>query len=154
MELNMRKTAAIVNKFNKLSFHDDVLLAVIIKPPQTKKNRSEIAIELRDDSTDKLKRLSFLDCANVRYAMDFDVMADNYYASTDRSIAKTDAIHMKKFVQSQTSHWRVQYMPPQPKDKPVKKKIAAINNYVLFEVAFFGGTIEVLAKRYTLAYEG
>jgi hypothetical protein len=85
--------------------------------------------------------------------MDFDVLADNWFAQTDKSIAKTDGDQMKKFVRSQTAHWHVRYMPPQAEDKPIRKKLSAIGNYVLFKVKFFGGTVEILAKGYKLSYE-
>jgi hypothetical protein len=61
---------------------------------------------------------------------------------------------MAKFVRGQTGHWRVRYMPPQPKDRPIKLKMDTIKSYVLFKVAFFGGTIEVLAKKYELKHAG
>jgi hypothetical protein len=48
------------------------------------------------------------------------------------------------------SHWRTTYMPPTPKDKPVRRKLACLRNFILFRVAFFGGTAEILAKNYRL----
>ena len=47
-------------------------------------------------------------------------------------------------------HWRTTYMPPMTKDKPVRKKLASLRSYILFRVAFFGGTAEILAKHYNL----
>ncbi len=133
-----------------MDFHDDNLASVTIHTLQSKKNHARIDFKLRDDSTNREKLLSFLDCANIRHVMDFDVLADNWFAQTDTSIAKTGRDEMKKFVRSQRAHWRVRYMPPQTKDKPVRKKLSAIGNYILFKVQFFGGTAEILAKDYKL----
>jgi hypothetical protein len=60
---------------------------------------------------------------------------------------------MKKFVRGQTAQWHVRYMPPQAKDKPVRKKLSAIGNYNFFKVMFSGGTAEILAKDHKLSYK-
>ena len=83
--------------------------------------------------------------------MDFDVLADNWPFNTEALTAKTDLRTMLKIVRAQRSHWRTTYMPPMPKDKPIRKKLGSIRSYTLFRVAFFGGTAEVLAKSYTLS---
>jgi hypothetical protein len=46
---------------------------------------------------------------------------------------------------------RTVYMPPAPKNQPIRKKLMDIQSYVLFRVEFFGGTLEVLAKGYNLS---
>ncbi len=151
--MKKRNEKAIAGRFNNLSFHDDNLASVTVHAPQSKKNRTRIDFRLRDDSTDKEKLLSFVDCANIRYFMDFDVLADNSFAQTEASIANVDASQMKKLVRSQTVHWRTKYMPPQAKDKPIRKKLSAIRRYILFKVSFFGGTAEILARDYKLSQE-
>jgi hypothetical protein len=57
---------------------------------------------------------------------------------------------MKEFVLVQMRHWWTTYMLPQPKNKPIKKKLRNIRNYILFRITFFGGTAEILAKNYQL----
>lgn len=95
--------------------------------------------------------LSFHSCANFRFVVDFDVLAYQWFFGTDGSVAKTDVQRMRRFVRAQMSHWRTTYMPPMPKDEPIRKKMASIRSYILFRVAFFGGTVEVLAKNYRLS---
>lgn len=141
---------AVAKRFNKLDFHDDALLSVRIHPPRKWSNFTKIDFEFQDDATKALKTLSFHTCANFRFVMDFDVLADGWFFGTHGSVAKTDVQRMRKFVRAQMSHWRTTYMPPTPKDKPIRKKMASIRSYVLFRVTFFGGTVEVLAKNYTL----
>jgi hypothetical protein len=41
-------------------------------------------------------------------------------------------------------------MPPVPENKPIRGKLSAIRNYILFSVKFFGGTAQILAKSYKL----
>jgi hypothetical protein len=142
---------AVADRFNKLDFHDDGLVGLTIHPPRGRNNVTRIDFELRDDSTDSVKVLLFHTCANFRFVMDFDVLADNWYGgNTESSVAKTDVMRMRKFVTAQRSHWRTTYMPPIPKDKPVRRKLATLRSFILFRVAFFGGTAEILARNYRL----
>jgi len=145
------KQDVVVNNFSKLDFHDDGLLSIKILPPRAPNNLAQIRIEFKDDSTGATKLLSFDACANFRFNADFDVLADNWRpGNTKASIAKTDIKRMKEFVLVQMPHWRTTYMPPQPKNKPIKKKLRNIRNYILFRITFFGGTAEILAKNYRL----
>lgn len=144
----------ISNRFNELDFHDDSFITFKTCPPRSRNASTKIELEFQDDSTGSLKVLSFHGCANLRFIMDFDVLADNWnLGNTKSSCAKTDVGRMRKFVRAQMPHWGTTYMPPMPKDKPVKKKLASIRGYILFRVAFFGGTAEVLAKNYRLTRE-
>ncbi len=75
--------------------------------------------------------LSFHGCANFRFVMDFDVLADNWYlGNTEASVARTDVKRMREFVGAQMSDWRTTYMPPMPKDKPIRKKLESIRSYI------------------------
>src|ERR1700722_7604823 len=141
---------ATAEKFNKLDFHDDALVSVKIRAPRTRKNLTGIDFQFRDDGTKAIKPLSFQSCANLRFVMDFDALAYTWFFGVEGSIAKTDVQRMKKFVRSQMSHWRTAYMPPMSKDQPIRKKLKSIGSYILFQVRFFGGTAEVLAKNYKL----
>lgn len=139
----------LAEKFNKLDLHDDGLRAIKIYPPRKRSNFTRIDFEFQDDSTGSRKTLSFHSCANFRFVMDFDVLADNWhFGNTEACVAKTEVRRMKKFVRAQMSHWRTRYMPPMRKNDPIRKKFASIRSYVLFRVAFFGGTAEILAKGY------
>jgi hypothetical protein len=146
----MTKPDSIVEKFNKLDFHDDGLKSVRIHRLNKKANSANVDLEFRDDSTGAAKLLSFRGCGNLRYVMDFDVLAGNWFAQTEKGAAINDAGRMHKFVRAQMPHWHVRYMPPSPKDKPIRKKMSSITKYALFRVTFFGGTVEVLARSFTL----
>jgi hypothetical protein len=145
------KVGGLVDKFSRLDFHDDGLMSVTVHSLNSKgANSTKIEIEFRDDSTGARKLLSFGGCGNLRYLMDFDVLTDNRFAQTEKAASISEVGHMQKFVRSQMPHWHVRYMPPSPGDKPIKKKLSSIRKYVLFRVTFFGGTIEVLARSFTL----
>lgn len=114
------------------------------------RNSTIVELELIDDGTDKRKWLTFYGCANLRYNMDFDVVASNFFALTDKASASNDAQKMEQFVKFHRSHWRTMYMPPSPKDLPIRRKMASLHVYTLFRVDFKGGTLELLARRFTL----
>jgi len=138
----------VAGRFNTLGFHDDAFISLEIHPPRRRTNVTRIDFKFLDDSTKTLKVLSFHSCANFRFVMDFDVLADRWYFGTCASEARTNIQRMKQFVRSQLSHWRTTYMPPMPKNMPIRKKLASIRGYILFRVMFFGGTAEVLAKNF------
>lgn len=135
-------------RFGKLDFHDDSLKFVRIHPGVKRGVGGRVDFSFADYTTKKAKSISFRECANLRCILDFDVLADNWFAQTEGVDCINDAKRMEKFVRAQVAHWHVRYMPPTPKDRPIRRKIASIRRYHLFRVRFFGGTFEVLAKRY------
>jgi hypothetical protein len=139
----------VVAEFNKLDLHDDGLASINVHPPPNRSNSAVVELQFRDDETGAVKILSFRDCANASYVMDFDVLASNWFAQTERARALNETERMQRFVRGQLGHWHVKYMPPSPKDKPIRKKLLAIKRYALFRITFFGGTFEILAKSFT-----
>ncbi len=144
------KQDLVLRKFSQLDFHDDGLLSVRIQPPRTKKNNAVVELELQDYETGVRSILTFRKCGNLRIIMDFDVLADNWFAQTEQANCETSVARMRQYVKGQIGHWHVKYMPPSPKYKPIQKKLAGIAGYRLFIVIFFGGTIEVLARNFEL----
>jgi hypothetical protein len=143
---------SLADSFCKLDVHDDALSGFRIQTPRSRKNLTRIDLEFLDDSTGSKKVLSFRTCANLRFVMDFDVLADNWhFGNTELCLARTDVKRLRQFVKAQMSHWRTVYMPPAPKNQPIRKKLMDIQSYALFRVEFFGGTLEVLAKGYKLS---
>jgi hypothetical protein len=139
-----------IKRFNKLDFHDDNLRLVTFLPPRTRHSSATIVLEFEDDATGAKKLLSFHNCGNLRFVMDFDVLANNWFAQTRGAGAIADIPKMKKFVTTQKMHWRTIYMPPQPSDRPIRKKLRRIRSYRLFKIRFFGGTLEILARSFKL----
>jgi hypothetical protein len=136
--------------FQLLDLHDDNLLSVTVFPPRTKVNAGEVVLELEDDVSQNAKSVRFIGCGNLRVNMDFDVLANNYFAQTDVTTCEISASRMKQFVRAQAPHWHVKYMPLSRKYLPIRKKLAQIKGYRLFKVTFFGGTVEVLAKAFSV----
>lgn len=135
-----------------LNLHDDNLVSIKVSLSKGRANTTRIEFLFCADSTGKAKLLSFKHCANFRYIMDFDVLTANWFAQTEMFESEADPTKMRRFVQTQVPHWHVRYMPPQPKDKPIREKLSSIRSYSLFRIRFFGGTAEILAKSLSLSY--
>ncbi len=144
------KRDAIARRFDRLDLHDDDLVSVKVSAPRTNKNNTSISFELEDDASGDRKLLTFRGCANLRYVMDFDVLARNWFAQTERCTCNTELNRMMKFVRNQRVHWHTQYMPPKHKNRPIWKKLATLRRYRLFKITFFGGTVEILARSFVL----
>jgi hypothetical protein len=147
LRINIRAKSAMQKRWD---LHDDNLLAVNVIPPRKKGTLASVQIDLRDDSTGAEKRITVAGCANIRWVMDFNVLADNWFAQTKDFTIHDDIEKMKRFVMQQKKHWRVTYMPPLPPEKPIMRKLASIRRYRLFLIRFHGGTIEVLGQRISL----
>ena len=144
------KAQNVTQNFRLLDFHDDGLRSIKVCPPQAKVSSARVDLEFRDDSTGATKLLSFRSCANMRHLMDFDVLASNWAAQTHGTLSVTNVERMKKFVQSHRPYWHTEYMPPSPKDEPIRSKLSSLRKYVLFRMTFFGGIVEVLARDFVL----
>lgn len=140
----------IARKLIKLDIHDDNLITVKIHVPRTEKNDAAIEFELEDDGIGARKVLSFSGCANLRFVMDFDVMAQNCFAQTYGAKCFNDRAKLKRFVRTQKAHWRVQFMPPTHPEMPIRRKLAGIRRYHLFKIKFYGGTFDILARNFQL----
>jgi hypothetical protein len=137
-------------RFSKLNFHDDNLLLLEVHPPEKKASESRIDLHFRDYATRVTKVLSFRGCGNIRYVMDFDVLAANWFAQTKGTTCHTDTSKMRGFVRSQKRDWHVRYMAPMAQDKPIRKKLSSIGSYCRFDVSFYGGSVQILAKSFAL----
>lgn len=133
-------------QFGKLNLHDDSLKFIAIHPGARGKGGARIDFGFADYRSGSPKSVSFRGCANLRCILDFDVLATNWFAQTEGVLCSDDARRMERFVRAQAAHWHTRYMPPMPKDQPIRKKLASIRKFQLFKIKFFGGTFEVLAK--------
>jgi hypothetical protein len=141
----------VIKRFNDLDLHDDNLLSVTVHPPHSSRNSTRIDFDFQDDSTGGRKLLSFRGCANIRYVMDFDVLSSNWFAQTKQTVSHAETEKIRKLIKAQMAYWHVRYMPPAPKDKPIRKKLSSLSTYALFRIAFFGGIVEILAKDFILS---
>jgi hypothetical protein len=138
-------------EFSALDGYDDEWKSIKIAPLNTEKNPPIVKLEWIDDGSGHTEWLTFHGCRNTCHRMDFDVVAGNFLAPAQQASASADTEKRKKFVNGQRRHWRTGYKPALPKDSPVRSKLAALGSFALFKINLPAGTIEVLAKRFTLS---
>src|SRR5262245_39736217 len=138
----MPPSETIAKSFRELDFHDDTFIDLRVMPSQQPGEgaQSLVEIELLHHSETK-RHIRFIGCANLRVAMDFDVLAQNLSPNTSRVEAHTNLNQMRDLVRSQKKDWDITYAPGV--ESPLTTKLAAMDDLVAFRVQFFGGVVEV-----------
>ena len=144
--MNLFMSSPIAESFRDLNFHDYTLIDVRILPSQFPRQgmKSVVQIQLRQNSESKPTVIQFSGCANLRVAMDFDVLAGNLDPNTSDVDAHTDPRLIQELMESQEADWNVGY--GSRANSPLKGKLAALDEFVFFRVQFFGGAIDVIAR--------
>jgi len=145
----------VAERFRRLDFHDDTLVDMTIFPPQPRgkdgrrRGRGEssiVEIRLFRYWENTLRTIRFSGCANLQIAMDFDVLADHVPPNTARVGAHADLDAIEALVLSQERESVVLYQPES--SSPLYAKLEKLGELISFRVQFFGGAVEVLARRY------
>ena len=146
----MRTPEAIAEAFCQLDFHDDTCVAVRVLPAQRRADpgASVVEVELLQYSKNTLQVIRFSGCMNLRVAMDFDVLAGNLPSNTSGIDAHTDQNCMRDLMQSQKKDWGVEYKGTSV--SPLVDKLAKLGEWVCFQVQFFGGAVDVIARDYSV----
>jgi len=134
--------------FSQLEFHGDTLVGIKVMPSQRRGEavKSVVEIQLRHSSGNALRVIRFFGCANLRVALDFDVLAEYLPENTAGVDACTNLNPIRHLMHSQKFDWGVEYS-----DRAVfrfSEKTAAVGDLVFFLVQFCGGAVEVIAREY------
>jgi len=142
----MPTSEQIAETFRNLDFHDDSLVQVSILPAKSRQAaiNSAVEIHLSHYSDGKPRVIQFSGCANVRVAMDFDVLADNFPPNTSRVDAATNPGRIRNLVESQMQDWDVRYTGTAK--SPVSKKLSDSSGLIFFRMQFFGGVVDIIAR--------
>lgn len=144
----MPSPETIAKSFRELDFHDDTFIDIRVVPSRQRGEgaQSLVEIQLLHYSEKKLCYIRFLECANLRVAMDFDVLAQNLPPNTSRVDAHTNVNQMRDLIRSQKKDWDLTYAPGV--ESPIDRKLDAIDGFVAFRVQFFGGVVDVIARNF------
>lgn len=142
------ESTAIAERFRQLDFHDDTITGIRVLPTQSRSDNTGSVVELQLLQYAKQERqaLRFIGCANLRVAIDFDVLAHNLPPNTSGVDAHTDKDKMWSLMQSQTRDWGVKYTADM--STPLDRKAQVMNELVCFRVQLCGGVVEIIARRY------
>jgi hypothetical protein len=136
----------IAQTFKYLDFHDDTFVEMKVLPSQYRGDGGRSLVEIRLSNASGMRTIRFLGCANLRVAMDFDVLAGNLWPNTSSVDAHTHCGRMRNLMESQKTDWGVTYA--KTAKSPLPDKLAALNELVSFRVQFLGGAVDVIAKEY------
>jgi|SRR5687768_9413758 len=144
----MPATETIAKSFRELDFHDNTFVDLRVLPSRVSAEgaQSVVEIQLLHHSEKKLRHIRFLGCANLRVAMDFDVLAEHLPPNTSRLEAHTNLNQIRDFIHSQKKDWDVAYASGV--ESPLSQKLLVMHDFVAFRVQFFGGVVDVLARNY------
>lgn len=144
-EKEKRKNMNKAESFLEHNFHDAVLKGIHVNPGQSRGSRSTVRVTLLDYDEDQIIDIRFNHAGNISFVGDFDVLRDNSGAgNTSHTEATEDPeIHIK-IIKKQQKAWNVGYAKGTV--SPIKKKMEKLEEYVSYRIAFFGATLEVLAK--------
>jgi hypothetical protein len=140
-------------RFRRLNFHDDTLIELRVLPSHHRRKklrgnnvRSVVELCLYRYWENTYRVIRFHRCANLRVAVDFDVLADNLPPNTSYVDADTNKARMRRLIKSQELEWGVTYEVKS--STPIPAKLLALDELVSFRVQFFGGVVDVMARRY------
>jgi hypothetical protein len=144
----MQTPKEIADSFRVLDFHDDTFAGMKVLPAQSRDDTtgSVVEIELLERSDKKPRVLRFIGCVNLRVAMDFDILADNFPINTSQVDADTNPNRMKNLMESQKRDWTISYASGMT--TVFMRKLELLEEFVFFRVQLFGGAIEIVAREY------
>lgn len=144
-EKKKRKTMNKAESFLEHNFHDAVLKGIQVIPGQSRRARSVVRVTLIDYDEDQVIDIRFVHAGNISFVGDFDVLRDNAGAgNTSHTKAISDTENHIKTIKKHQKAWNVGYAKGAA--SPIEKKLEKLEEYVTFRIAFFGATLEVLAK--------
>jgi len=145
--MKFKNSTETAKSFRELDFHDDTFVSLRVLPTRSRGDSagSVVEIQLLQYSERTQRVIRFLECANLRVAFDFDVLAHNLPMNTSGVDAHADTTEMWSLMQSQTRDWGVAY-PNMP--TPLDKKSHVMKEFSCFRVQLCGGAIEIIAKQF------
>lgn len=150
-----RTREEIVQAFHARSLHDDTVHAVRIFPSTTRRRQSRVEIDLTEYVSDRPRLLVLTGCANLSFVADFQVLTDNSFANTEAVVASIDEDRIRRIMHEQMAHLNIDYLTEDgsPSDRhPTRRKLLDLSQYILFRITFYDGTLEVIARNFTLTH--
>jgi hypothetical protein len=137
----------LAERFEDLDVHDDTVEAIRFLPGSRRKHSATVEVELHRHWEDKHRLLRFLGVANYEVLLDADTLRDNAPSNTCSTEASTSDEEISSRMRKHKRAWNVSY------DKsidPLSAKVASLPALVLFRLRIFGGTLEVIARSFSI----
>lgn len=144
----MPTPAQIAAKFAAIDVHDDTVEGFSFVPGTSGRSRATVEVALFRHWTGVRRIIRFSRCANFGVALDTDVLLQNSPSATSVFRATADHAAIQGMMRRHKRSWNLRY------DKvidPLPVKLAASGQYVLFTVALHGGTLDIIAKSFSIS---
>jgi hypothetical protein len=140
-------------------FHDNDLRSIKILPSKDKTNSTNVEfvfIARWKPVSKSIKRvLTLKGCVNLRFSIDFDILAANA-SSSKSSAGQTSNVEMNesldcisRLVKANEPEWNVEY--PANEDNPATYKLQRNGEFLLVKVLLHGGTLEIVARDFEIS---
>jgi len=136
-------------------FHDNDIRSIKILPLRKKNDPSTIEFIFFDPDERVERLLRVKQCANLRFSMDFDILADNTSGPTN-SHGQTSNVEVsgckdciERALKQGMADWNVEYQP-QARDTPATYRMYQLQKFILVKVWLCGGTLEIVARDFEI----
>jgi hypothetical protein len=136
-------------RFIGVDVHDDTVESIVYLPPRSKRASASVQVTLHRHWKQRRRVLEFSGCANLEMSLDADVLKGNAPNNTAGVTASVRPTLITGMLKRHRRKWNVSY---ERSIDPMPKKLMAAKELVLFQVQFFGGTLDVLARSYRLRH--
>jgi hypothetical protein len=143
----MRSPSQLIEKFEALDVHDDMVEEIRFVPAAKPRTRAKVKVTLYRHWEDTRRVLTFLGCTNHELVLDADVLRDNSPSNTCSLEATADENEIAARMRRHKRAWNLSY---ERSIDPLPSKLSSANKLVLFRVRLFGGNIEVIARSFSI----
>jgi len=137
----------VAERFEALDVHDDTVEEIRFLPGSRRKHSATVVVALHRHWEDKHRLLRFSGVANYEVLLDADTLRDNAPCNTFSTEASTNDQEISSRMRKHKRAWNVSY------DKsidPLSAKADSLPALVLFRLRIFGGTLEVIARSFSI----
>jgi hypothetical protein len=131
-------------------FHDNDVRTIKVTPPAKKNDPAAVELIFFDRNEGVERVLSVKGCANLRFSMDFDILADNTSSPTS-SAGQTSNVELnvcreclERALKRGIEDWNVEYRAG--RDTPASYRLYRLHEFILVKVWLHGGTLEIVAR--------
>jgi hypothetical protein len=134
-------------RFSSLDVHDNTVEAVQLLPGARRGENTKLQVTLYRHWEKTRRILTFQGCENIQMNVDATVLAGNGPSNTCEASASADSEEIASLMRGQRRFWNVTY---QKSIDPMPTKMGRASDLVMFRLRMFGGTLNIVARTFTV----
>lgn len=135
-------------------FHDNDVRSIRIIPAQMLSPPSIVEITFHDSGENIDRILKLKGCANLRFAIDFDILSNNS-SNASSSAGQTSNVEIKdqnecieQLIKQGVADWNVEY--PSNERTAASYKFEQLHELIFVKILLHGGTLEIAARDFKI----